>query len=47
MAAVQLPGLGLVRLLPVQAPLAPQAPQVLQVLQAQKALQTQVLLQVH
>jgi hypothetical protein len=43
MAAVQLPGLGLVRLLPVQAPQAPQAPQVQKALQT---LQTQVLLQV-
>jgi hypothetical protein len=41
MAAVQPPGLGLVRLLPGQAP------QVLQSPEAQKALQTQMLLQVH
>jgi hypothetical protein len=40
---VRLPGLGLVRLLPVQAPQAPQAPQVQKALQT---LQTQVLLQV-
>jgi hypothetical protein len=41
MAAVQPPGLVLVRLLPAQAPQAPQA------LEAQKALQTQMVLQVH
>jgi hypothetical protein len=44
MAAVQPPGLVLVRLLPAQAPQAPQAPQALE---AQKALQTQMVLQVH
>jgi hypothetical protein len=38
MAAVQPPGLVLVRLLPAQAP---------QALEAQKALQTQMVLQVH
>jgi len=41
MAAVQLPGLGLVRLLPVQAPLAPQVQKALQTLQMQVLLQVE------